>query len=138
LEWFRTIPRLTEVSLDQVPPKFTAAFFAALNRNTDASFLPHLRSLEFVYSWHDIDAPVLAALHSRFPAEAGSPPAGVELGPAGAHIESMHFTCGPVEYGDRVVWRDIGEIDWDSLWDLGIQGSDVHVGSEEQNFLWHW
>ncbi|KAJ7486783.1 hypothetical protein FB451DRAFT_773383 [Mycena latifolia] len=123
LAWFRTMVNLTSVELYDVVDSVTRPFLLALNRNTDSEFLPHLRSLQIVAMTHTVDAPVVEALWSRYTKSDA------------VKLEILRLVC--FSY-DPIHWQDVGEVDWDSLCDLGESGMDIHVGSREDNFLWEW
>jgi hypothetical protein len=123
------IPHRTTVCFISVLTDFATSLLTALNRKTDWSFFTRLRRLEVVDSCPHIDVPVVDALRSRYEIELETEP---------PHLESLRLISPQTQDGERVMWWDIGEIDWDSLWDFGMQGLDIHVGPETQNCLWDW
>ncbi|KAJ6576161.1 hypothetical protein DFH09DRAFT_1150531 [Mycena vulgaris] len=111
LGWFRIIKHLTAVKLSNVTNTFVRTFFLTLNRTVDSNFLPHLRGLEMVHNSqfiHTVDVP---------------------------HIEpdSLRLVRHNIQYS--LDWEEIGDIDWDTLYNLGTDGMDIYVGTPE-NFLW--
>ncbi|KAJ7486787.1 hypothetical protein FB451DRAFT_1391673 [Mycena latifolia] len=79
---------------------------------------------------HTVDAPVVAAPRSRYSDSLQSRCADSGLG--AARLASLRLVCDD-ESIDR---DDVGEVDWDSLQDLAHSGMDIHVGSDDENFLW--
>ncbi|KAJ7673777.1 hypothetical protein DFH06DRAFT_1081621 [Mycena polygramma] len=128
-EWFRTVHGLTSVKLN-VKAEFARAFLLALDRGKETDFLPHLESLEIASFDHKVDAPVTTALWSRSPgftSNLGTTPLG--------YLRLVAVRS----YGeDLPSWEEMGPIDWDALCDLWYDGMDVHVGTEQDNYLWVW
>ncbi|KAJ7097097.1 hypothetical protein B0H15DRAFT_797817 [Mycena belliarum] len=123
LQWFHIRENIVSVKLDDLPDETSRPFLLALDRTVDMGFLPRLRSLHINCDTHRVDAAVVHALQSRY----------TECD--GAKLEVLRLVR---IFYDRIHWDRMGEIDWDSLWDLGRSGMDIHVGSPEKNFLWDW
>ncbi|KAJ6461639.1 hypothetical protein DFH09DRAFT_1175758, partial [Mycena vulgaris] len=129
LEWFRIMKRLTAVKLSDVTDTFVRTFLLTFNRTVDPNFLPHLRGLEMIHNSqfiHTVDAPVMDALRSRYSASAAESSA--------SKLESLRLVRHNIQYS--LDWEEIGDIDWDALYDLGTDGMDIYVGMPEENFLW--
>ncbi|KAJ7171565.1 hypothetical protein C8R43DRAFT_944182 [Mycena crocata] len=118
------LPELRELSLTNLSPSDGRAFLVALNRNVNSTFLPRLRTLDMLQASYTVDRAVMAALQSRY------------TGSAEARLDSLQLVCYHW-YGDRE-WEELGDIDWDALYDLGELGMDIYVGLEidKRNFLW--
>ncbi|KAJ7749702.1 hypothetical protein B0H16DRAFT_1888093 [Mycena metata] len=155
LEWFRIANRLVEVTLKRVEVDFIHTLLLELDRSAHPKFLPDLRHLELASSGYlTIDAPVIAALQSRRPirepnleAESNAPTAESsssdrvitrthEPDPKATTLESLGLIrlC----YNYDFDWEEIGKIDWDALYIMGMEGMDMYVGSDKENFLWEW
>ncbi|KAJ6558812.1 hypothetical protein DFH09DRAFT_1162569 [Mycena vulgaris] len=129
LEWLRIMKHLTAVKLSDTTDTFVRLFSLTLNRTVDPNFLPSLRGLEMVHNSqfiHTVDAPVTDALRSRYSASAAESSA--------SNLESLRLVRHNIQYS--LDWEEIGDIDWDALYDLRMEGMDIYVGTPDENFLW--
>ncbi|KAJ7205097.1 hypothetical protein B0H12DRAFT_1243516 [Mycena haematopus] len=138
IDWFWTARGLRTVSLLGVPSQFTSEFFQALRSEADAAgvpFLPQLRWLEIRQADLKADAAIVSALRSRW----------IDRRPNTVQLRSVrlvdskqfHFVSLTPEYA--TLWNQLdASIDWDGLYDLGMEGMEVYVGSPETNFVWEW
>ncbi|KAJ7723218.1 hypothetical protein B0H16DRAFT_1895865 [Mycena metata] len=154
LEWFRIANRLVEVTLKTAKADFLHTLLLELDRSAHPKFFPELHHLELTSrSYLAINAPIIAALQSRRPicepfiedmegaaaAQSGhavtrSPDRGRES--KAATLDSLRLIrlC----YNYDLDWEEIGEIDWDALYMMGVEGMDIYVGFDKENFLWEW
>ncbi|KAJ7719120.1 hypothetical protein B0H16DRAFT_1607403 [Mycena metata] len=125
VEWFRIVADLTAVHLKGVRADSQREFVLTLHRVRHDDFLPHLLSLELAGPRHVVDGAAIAALSSRYP----------EKEPIGwSRLNSLRVVCS--DRGASMPWKDIGEVDWDSLVSLGNRGMEIHIGTGEENYLW--
>ncbi|KAJ7164148.1 hypothetical protein C8R46DRAFT_1098807 [Mycena filopes] len=149
LEWFRIAKGLREVKLSGLRADFLDVLFSALDRAADPTFLAELHYLELSASRFTVDAPVVAALRSRFPVpvpetnalktDVEPEPNAVRLEPksSGTTLESLGLIV-PSPYNYDISWDELGPIDWDALHNLGMDGMDIYAGSDTENLLWEW
>ncbi|KAF8216662.1 hypothetical protein K438DRAFT_1797611 [Mycena galopus ATCC 62051] len=141
MEWLRPMDKLTTLSLTTGSKDFTSVLLRGLNREVDDHFLPRLRSLRITQATYTVDAPVVAALWSRYTSDS-------DFDPNAAKLESLDLMCvrrlGDPNYTNQFRWEHAGDdIDWDALADLSTAGMDIYLGPEkntraERNFIWEW
>ncbi|KAJ7156288.1 hypothetical protein C8R46DRAFT_1294973 [Mycena filopes] len=140
LEWFYIAKDLREVTLSGLSPDIFSALFSALDHTAHPKFLPRLCRLELaIYEGLTVDAPVIAALQSRLgPAmeTKSNTAARVDSEANGVPLKSLKLVVPCSEYD--LSWDELGSIDWDALYDLGMDGMEIYVGSDKENFLWEW
>ncbi|KAJ7171575.1 hypothetical protein C8R43DRAFT_1231133 [Mycena crocata] len=120
----RAFPALRKLSLEGWPEDEVHAFLLALNRVENTNFLPRLSSLQVCQRpLLVIDTPVTDALRSRY---------------TYSNDIKLEYLCLLYDFNQyKLSWDEIGDVDWDSLYDLWDLGMDIHVGQkgDEENFL---
>ncbi|KAJ7171620.1 hypothetical protein C8R43DRAFT_978822 [Mycena crocata] len=120
-------PSLNHLSLAGWSEDGARAFLLSLNRTENSDFLPHLSSLQILVDpGFTVDTPVVEALCSRH-ADSNEE----------AKLECLRLLYDFVNYS--LCWDEVGNVDWDALYELWVQGMDIHVGQkgEEGNFLFY-
>ncbi|KAJ7506664.1 hypothetical protein B0H11DRAFT_2322999 [Mycena galericulata] len=121
VEWFSSLPCLTDVMVYNPSKEFSSAFFSRLDRAKDNGFLLHLQSLAFENCATDVDSSMVQALASR--------------------CSSPHDEINLRLRTFRLLWPDnkpslrLDDFTIAELRRLVDQGMDIYVGPRRKNLI---